>query len=228
MSWPSYGGVPIDEFLVVHAAPIERPDGLPFSVHELGVGKVASAMEVYSLLIRLESVRPARGVLLVGVAGSHPERVRGSAPPVAPGEVCVVASDVLADEGVATPAGFVDFGKPREHGMRLVDTGPFPASPRMAAEAAARLGCPLVKGATVSTCSGVDALAHDLHARTHADVETMEGAAVAAVCRRRETPLLHLRAISNWTGDRDRGEWNLGRAVDALHAALRRLCAPAD
>lgn len=228
MSWPSYGGVPIDEFLVVHAAPIERPDGLPFSVHELGVGKVASAMEVYSLLIRLESVRPARGVLLVGVAGSHPERVRGSAPPVAPGEVCVVASDVLADEGVATPAGFVDFGKPREHGMRLVDTGPFPASPRMAAEAAARLGCPLVKGATVSTCSGVDALAHDLHARTHADVETMEGAAVAAVCRRRETPLLHLRAISNWTGNRDRGEWNLGRAVDALHAALRRLCAPAD
>jgi hypothetical protein len=35
-----------------------------------------------------------------------------------------------------------------------------------------------------------------------------------------------VRAISNWTGDRDRGEWNLGRAVDALHAALQRLFAP--
>jgi futalosine hydrolase len=228
MSLPSYGGVSLDDFLVVHAAPMERVGDAGVTMHELGVGKVAAAMELYSLLIRLESVRPARGVLLVGVAGSHPERVRGSAPPVAPGDICVVASDVLADEGVATPGGFIDFGKPREHGVRLVDTGPFPASPRMAAEAAARLGCPLVKGATVSTCSGVDALAHGQHARTHADIETMEGAAVAAVCRRRETPLLHVRAISNWTGDRDRGEWNLGRAVDALHAAIVRLCAPAD
>lgn len=225
MSLPAYGGVPLDEFLVVHASPLERAGNLPLSLHELGVGKVAAAMELYSLLIRLESRRPARGVLLVGVAGSYPERVRGSAPPVAPGDVCVVASDTLADEGVLTAEGFLDFGKPREHGVRMVDTGPFPASPRMAAEAAARLGCPLVKGATVSTCSGVDALAQGLHARTHADVETMEGAAVAAVCRRRETPLLHLRAISNWTGDRHLGEWNLGRAVDALHAALLRLCA---
>ena len=32
-----------------------------------------------------------------------------------------------------------------------------------------------------------------------ADVETMEGAAVAFVCRRFERPLLHVRAISNWT-----------------------------
>lgn len=225
MSLPSYGGVPLDEFLVVHASPLERASGLPLSLHELGVGKVAAAMEVYSLLIRLESRRPARGVLLIGVAGSYPERVRGSAPPVVPGDVCVVASDTLADEGVMTPDGFLDFGKPREHGIRMVDTGPFPASPRMAAEAAARLGCPQVKAATVSTCSGVDALAQGLHARTHADIETMEGAAVAAVCRRRETPLLHLRAISNWTGDRGRGEWDISRAVDALHAALQRLCA---
>lgn len=225
MSLPSYAGVPLDEFLVVHAAPIERPDGLPLSVHELGVGKVAAATELYSLLIRLESRRPARGVLLAGVAGSVPPRLRSGEPPVAPGGVCLVGSDVLADEGVETPDGFVDFGRPREHGVRLVDTGPFPASPRMAAEAAARLGCPIVKGATVSTCSGVDGLARRIHERTGCDVETMEGAAVAAVCRRREVPLLHVRAISNWTGDRHRGEWNLGRAVDALHQALRTLCA---
>lgn len=225
MTLPAYGGVPLDEFLVVHAAPIERPQGLPVAPHELGVGKVAAAMELYSLLIRLESRRPARGVLLVGVAGSVPARLRGDAPPVAPGSVCIVGSDALADEGVETPDGFVDFGRPREHGIRLVDTGPFPANPRMAAEAAARLGCPIVKGATVSTCCGVDGLAQRLHERTGADVETMEGAAVAAVCRRREVPLLHVRAISNWTGDRGRGEWNLGRAVDALHDALRTLCA---
>ena len=78
-------------------------------------------------------------------------------------------------------------------------------------------------GATVSTCSGVDLLSRQLHERTHADVETMEGAAVAAICRRCEVPLLHLRAISNWTGDRERSDWNLGAAVDALDRGLRRL-----
>ncbi|MGB3966579.1 MAG: futalosine hydrolase, partial [Planctomycetota bacterium] len=106
---------------------------------------------------------------------------------------------------------------------RLVDTGPFPANPRIAHDAAARLGVPIVRGATVSTCSGNDDLAKVLQRRAHADVETMEGAAVAAVCRKREVPLLQVRAVSNWTGDRDRGEWALGVAVDALRGAVRRL-----
>jgi futalosine hydrolase len=54
----------------------------------------------------------------------------------------------------------------------------------------------------------------------------MEGAAVAYVCRKLEVPLLHVRAISNWTGDRDRGAWNLGAAVDAVQRAVRRLMQP--
>jgi futalosine hydrolase len=54
----------------------------------------------------------------------------------------------------------------------------------------------------------------------------MEGAAVAFVCRQLEVPMLHLRAISNWTGDRDRGEWNLGAAVDVVQTAVRGLMQP--
>jgi futalosine hydrolase len=82
-----------------------------------------------------------------------------------------------------------------------------------------------VRGVTVSTCSGVDSRSRELHRRTGADVESMEGAAVAYVCQKAEVPLLHVRAISNWTGDRDRGEWNLGAACDALERAVRRLLA---
>ena len=93
----------------------------------------------------------------------------------------------------------------------------------MAQDAAARLGVPIVRGATVSTCSGTDASSRRLHERTHADLETMEGAAVAFVCRQLELPLLHLRAVSNWTGDRDRGDWNVGAAIDALRHGLQRL-----
>ncbi len=223
MSWASYGGVPIDAFLLASATAQElAPSARPALV--LGVGKVASAATLYAHLLTAANGQPVRAVLLCGIAGAYPERHRKTPPPVGPGGLCVVSSDQLADEGVLTETGFVDLGAPafgRSQG--LVDTGPFPANPRMAADAAARLGVPLVRGATVSTCSGVDLLSRQLHERTHADVETMEGAAVAAICRRCEVPLLHVRAISNWTGDRERGGWNLGAAVDALERGLRRL-----
>ena len=93
-------------------------------------------------------------------------------------------------------------------------------------EASERLSAPLVRGVTVSSCSGTDASSESMYARTHADIETMEGAAVAFVCRQRELPLLQIRAVSNWTGDRGRGEWSLGDAVDAVQRAVRRLMQP--
>ncbi len=226
MSRPNYGGIPIADFLLVHASPMEAPGFLHQSTAAIGVGKVAATMGLYSLLVTLEARAPVRAVLLCGIAGAFPERVRNNPPPVSLGGVCIVGSDLLADEGVASPDGFIDLGAPvAGHGQRLVDTGPFPANPRMAGDAAQHLGVPIVRGATVSTCSGTDALARVMQHRTHADIETMEGAAVAAVCRRREVPLLHVRAISNWTGDRPRGEWNLGAAIAAMQNAVRQLFA---
>ncbi len=227
MSRPSYGGICIDEFVVVHAARLEAPV-VPVPTFELGVGKVAATAGLYSLLVGLEPRQPVRAVLLCGIAGACPERHRSTRAPVRPGSVCVVGSDELADEGVATPGGFLGAGAPVfGNGQRLTDTGPFPANPRIAQDAAQRLGVPIVRGATVSTCSGVDALSRSVHERCGADVETMEGAAVAYVCRMREVPLLHVRAISNWTGDRPRGEWNLGAAVEVMQMALARLFADA-
>ena len=216
------GGIPLAEFVVVHPSRLETmhlAHGLEF---EIGVGKVAATLGLYSLLCNLEPSRKVAAVLCVGIAGAVPAGIRGNPPPVAKGQVCVVGQDVLADEGVASPAGFVDLGT---GGRRLVDTGPFPAHPRLAADASQKLGVPIVRGATVSTCSGTDESARAVWQRTRADVETMEGAAVAAVCRRREIPLLHLRAISNWTGDRDETQWNVGAALDVLRRALQPLFA---
>ncbi len=227
MSAASYGGVPLAEFVAISATSFESAcfDALP--VFSIGVGKVAAAVGLYSFLFQLEQRRTVRGVLLLGIAGAYPDRHRAEPAPVRLGEVCIVGGDAFADEGVDTPDGFVDFGAPVfGHDQRLIDTGPFPAHARIAADAAARLGVRVVRGATVSTCSGTDAASSRLHQRTGADVETMEGAAVAFVCRQRELPLLHVRAISNWTGDRPRGEWNVGAAADALGRALRVLAAP--
>jgi futalosine hydrolase len=211
-------GIPLAEILPVYAAPIEGHGLEDVGAAALGVGKVAAAVHCQVLLRERSNVRC---VLLFGVAGAYPARHRDGAPPVPVGRLAVVASERFGDEGVVTPDGFLDLGA-----MRLGDSGPFVADPRLAAAAAERLAAVRVAGATVSTCSGTDAASRAMQERTGADVETMEGAAVAFVCRRFEVPLLHVRAISNWTGDRDRGEWQLGAAVDAVQRAVRRLLSP--
>lgn len=215
MSVVAYGGVPFAEFAVVCASTVEDIGGSAGGVVTLGVGKTAAAMQLTSLLRQRPEVR---AVLLFGVAGAFPDRHRSAPSPLRRGAVCIVGSDRFGDEGVETPGGFQDLNS-----LRIGDCGPFPANPRMAQQAAALLGAPIVRGVTVSTCSGTETSSQRIWRRCQADVETMEGAAVAYVCRQFEVPLLHVRAVSNWTGDRDRGDWNLGAAVGAVHQAVRRL-----
>jgi len=214
---PSYGSVPIDEFLIVFAA-LSEGGGLHapgLRALPLGVGKVAAAVSLSGWLRQMPATR---AVLLFGVAGAYPDRHRQGQAPVRRGGLCVVGSDRFGDEGVETPAGFQDL-----EALQLGDTGPFPANPRMSRAAAERLGAPIVRGVTVSTCSGTEAASKRMQRRSGADVETMEGAAVAWVCRQVEVPLLHVRAISNWTGDRARGEWDLPGAIEAVQGAVRKL-----
>ena len=211
----TYGGVPISDFLIVCAALVEQAGVDDLRVQVLGIGKTSAAMHLAMALRTMES---ARAVLLFGIAGAFPTRHRTTAAVVRPGSLCVVGSDRFGDEGTETPTGFQDLNS-----LKLGDCGPFPANPRMAQQAAAALGAPIVRGVTTSTCSGTEASSQRLARRSGADIETMEGAAVGFVCRQLEVPLLHIRAISNWTGDRDRGEWNLGVSVAIAQRALRRL-----
>ena len=98
-----------------------------------------------------------------------------------------------------------------------------------AAAAAARclLGAPIVRGATVSTCSATDVLATELATRTGAAVETMEGAAIGLACAAAGVPWAQLRAVSNLTGDRAKANWDFDRALAALHQAIRVILAAA-
>jgi futalosine hydrolase len=203
-------------FLPVHAAAVEGAALEGLGVRALGVGKTAAAVALAELLA---ARRPA-GVLLFGVCGAYPARHRPAAS-LAVGELCFVDPDAFADEGAATPGGFRDLAA-----LGLGEVGPWSAAPVTAA-LARRLGAPVVRGATVSTCSGTEALSAAHAERSGAHVETMEGAAAALVCARAEVPFVQLRAVSNWTGDRTRGGWDLPAALAALHAAVRRLLAPA-
>jgi futalosine hydrolase len=197
--------------LYVYAAPRE---GEPWA-HDprmlgLGVGKVAAAL---ALARRVLAERPA-AVVLFGVAGAYP-----AGPAI--GRACWVTRDWLADEGVETPAGFLSL-----EDLGLGVRGPFIADLALTDALDARLGpgLPRVAGATVSTCSGTDARAAACQAACPGvAVESMEGAAVGAVCTALGIPWAQLRVISNRTGDRQRAGWDLPEALARLHEAMARL-----
>ncbi len=173
----------------------------------VGVGKVAAAIATTELLI---AARPEL-VIVVGVAGTLD-------PSLAIGALVSVAADGLGDEGVETPEGYLS-----TEALGMVGPPPLRADARYVDRFAARFGAPAVNAVTVSTCSGTDARAREVAARSGAQIETMEGAAIAWACRRRDVPWASLRTISNRTGDRANAGWDLARARTSLVTAVAAL-----
>jgi futalosine hydrolase len=201
--------------LVVCASPRECV-GLDPSPIVLGVGKAAAAV---GMTRALAEAKPSF-VILFGVCGAYPLRHRDDDDnaTLAVGDLCLVGEEVFGDEGVLAEEGFRSI-----EDLGLGERGPFAADPRLTADAANLLRAPVVRGATVSTCSGTDARSRAVAHLTRAQVETMEGAAVALACRAAGVSLLQLRCVSNMTGDRKRAGWHLEGAVSRVQEALRSL-----
>jgi futalosine hydrolase len=211
--------------LLVVAAPSEarailgaRPEPAPWrptpvsSGFDLVLSGVGKANAAGATAAAIATSRYA-AVLSVGIAGAYGDLPIGAA-------VAGVAA-VYADEGVQASDGFTDIaalGFPPADlpGVR------FPADPelfqvlRTLADASGVI-------ATVSTCSGTDALAAERAARTGAIAECMEGAAVLHAAHRLGVPAAELRVISNTTGDRPRQVWNMGLALSKLADVIGRL-----
>lgn len=179
------------------ATPLPRADLLL-----TGVGKAAAAGAV------ARAIDPARhrGVLSLGVAGALP----GSR--LAIGQSLLASACVFADEGVETPDGYTDLS------ARGFPPGPWtgPGAPTDSSISApwSALADRTGPVATVSTCSGTDARAATLAARTGALAEAMEGAAVAASAARLGLPFAEFRVISNTTGSSQ--QWDLPLALARL------------
>jgi len=154
-------------------------------------------------------------VINIGIAGSLPD---GQEFALRPTDTIVATRCTFADEGILTPAGY-----------QSVATMGFPINPDgedvfACSRDLVELFTPLVTAAggiaTVSTCSGTDALAREVGLRTGALAETMEGAACALVCHRARVPFVEVRAISNYTGDRAKQAWDIKGALASLERLL--------
>ncbi len=175
-----------------------------------GVGKANAAGAV------ARTLDPARHaiVLSVGVAGTYGQVPLGA----------VVAADscIFADEGVQTPDTFQDIAS---LGFAPAPTGQFIPTSTVLLETL-RTFAAVGPIATVSTCSGTDALASSIAARSGAIAEAMEGAAVALVAHHLGVPMGELRVISNTTGNRAAQQWRLQDALVTLQRVIGELFTP--
>lgn len=193
-----------------------------------GVGKVNAAA------CALLAVTPGRysAVLNLGIAGALPRdsacrRFRAEL-----GEVVVATHSVYADEGILTPRGYLEvssLGFPiggSDDGSAGIE-GPAIAGDRRLLGRLLEAFPPGVRHApiaTVSTCSGTNAMAYAVARRTSAVAEAMEGAAVAHALARRDrgrSPFAEIRVISNTTGDRERQAWRIKESMARLGEVAR-------
>lgn len=182
-------------------------------VEVLGVGKAAAAASLARILATTPDVA---GVLLFGICGAYP------APAIHPAlsvlDVCVVAESVFADEGAESEQGFSDLVS-----MGLQPVASWTADVERSGRVAAGLGVPMVRAATVSTCSGTAALSDAFATRTSAQVETMESAACAFACAAAGVWLVEVRCVSNRTGPRSQGDFRIREAAGLVQGTVERI-----
>lgn len=186
-----------------------------------GVGPLNAALT----LGRLLGAESIRGVVNLGLAGTFDT----AALPLE--STAVANAEIWPEFGLRSETG-VD---PQGIGFALAESAGTPVYERIdlsPVEAAGNLDLVLStdwpQGAalTVSAASG-DAPTADSMRRGHAPaMENMEGFALALGCLSAGLPFLEIRTISNLVGSRDRTDWRLHAALDALAPAAATLFSP--
>lgn len=169
-----------------------------------GVGAVNAAHAVTMAITRQ---RPD-AIVVCGVGGAYPGSGLGV------GDVACAEQECYGDLGAATPTGFLDM---KALGFPVVGAAvPIYNELPMQLWPVERR----VKFVTVNTCTGTEAAARAIEARTGGAVENMEGAAVAHVAHLHGIPVGEVRGISNMVTTRDAGAWRLKEAALAAQEAL--------
>ena len=170
-----------------------------------GVGPVNAA---HALTLAIAASKPAQ-IIVCGIGGAYPSSG------LKVGDVACADVEIYGDLGAQSPTGFLDM---KALGFAVIDTQPplFNELPMQLLPIERR-----VRFVTVSTCTGIDAVAREIESRTGGVIENMEGAAIAHVARLHDVPAGEVRGISNIVTNRDPRTWRLREASEAAqHAVL--------
>jgi len=191
-----------------------RIAGLPVVGQALGVGKARTAG---GLAWALRAHRPT-AVLQVGIGGAY----LGSFLSI--GLAMLADADLELDLGIAGAEGWADFEALRVPLLPTPDGGPaadraVPTDARWTGLLAELSGLPRGRFATLDAVTADLERGAAMQQRFDVSIESMEGAAAAAVAARLGVPFAELRAVSNIVGERDRALWDLRGAIRAANAA---------
>ena len=216
--------------VVATAGEARRLADLPARTVVCGVGPVSAALATQQALCR----GPRPGLVVsagiggafvgAGMTGTGLTGAGLAGITLAPGMAAVASQMVYGDLGAWDGEAFLGFA---DLGLSVLpgadNPGLFPAWEGSRA-LASRLGLACGTFVTVSAATGSASRARALLARFPAAlVEGMEGAGVAQAASLRGVACTEIRGVSNLVGPRDRPSWQIGTALDALHAALAGL-----
>lgn len=197
--------------LFIHSCGFNKHEGKLFvhseapNTHLLvcGPGMVASAYALTKTCMKNSYSR----VIMAGLAGAYTTEIPK-------GSLCVVGSECLADLGYPDGNGSNEiFLHPdwQEHYGHGSFTHPEP-------EKLHGTGLPVVRSNTVN-------LIHPRPAELpSADIENMEGAAFFMIALQLQLEFLEIRAISNYTGERNKENWATDKAINAMNRFLCAYC----
>ena len=191
-----------------------RIAGLPVVGQALGVGKARTAG---GLAWALRTHRPT-AVLQVGIGGAY----LGSFLSI--GLAMLADADLELDLGIAGTEGWADFEALRVPLLPPRDGEPeadraVPTDARWTGVLAELSGLPRGRFATLDAVTADVERGAAMQRRFDVSIESMEGAAAAAVAARLGVPFAELRAVSNLVGERDRSLWDLRGSIRAATEA---------
>lgn len=182
---------------------------------ECGIGKANTAM---TLAAYAQRHRPEQ-VLLLGIAGAYPDSGWQL------GDCLLAEKEIQADLGVKD-GGMKGMGFPT---LTLAGSPPlqlhnrFPLDKGFTAQLKARTRLASANFLTRDLVSENPSEARQLSLKWEAAVENMEGAAFAQACLWLGLQGAELRAVSNLAGVRDKSQWRIKQAVEALEAQFHKL-----
>lgn len=154
----------------------------------------------------------------IGIAGSF-------SPDFPLGSVARIDREYFGDLGFETFFGFQTLF---DYNILDADTFPFKGGALLAVNLSANVETaisiyPKATAVTVQTVSGLPEKTRQLKRDFFPQIESMEGAAFFYVCLLEKIPFLELRAVSNEVGERDRKNWKIPSALEALNEANKKL-----
>ena len=176
----------------------------------LGLAKTNTAA---GLALLIQKLKP-KSVIQFGIAGMYPKSGLKLA------QVVVAETETHIDCGLKTKNGF----GMQELGFPLLEKeknyyNVFPMNQGLKKEFI-MLGLEPKPFATSETITTNLEDANGIESAFKVAVESMEGAAAAQVCLALDTAFIELRAISNVVGERNKDNWELQNAVNAVNIAV--------